>query len=122
MTEINPNKGLPIQPNVTPKETTKPADVPPVANQTQEPAKEMTQKDLGNDPAAAIGQSQIQVKATDSLENDLKQLEENPELVKKSMDIGEKAEKAQLAQGKTSAQAYFTGINVAKAFADEFAK
>ncbi len=121
MTEINPNKGLPIQPNVTPKET-KPAEQPPAVNQIQDPPKEMTQKDLGNDPAAAIGQSQIQVKAADSIENDLKMLEENPELVKKSMAVGEKAEKEQLAKGQPSAQAYFTGINISKAFADEFAK
>lgn len=118
MTEINTNKGLPIQAGVTPKETkpteaAKPAPAP-------EPAKEMTQKDLGNDPAAAIGQSQIQVKAVDSLENDLKTLLENPELVKKSLAIGEKAEEIYKAEGV--ADPHLKALNVAKAFADEFAK
>lgn len=121
MTEINPNKGLPIQPNVTPKEP-KHVETPAMPAQNADQPKEMTQKDLGNVPAAAIGQSQIQVKAADSLENDLKLLAENPELVKKSMAVGEKAEKEQLAEGKEPAQAYFTGLNVSKAFVDEFAK
>ncbi len=118
MTEINTNAGLPIQPNVTPKEP-KPAEAAkpaPVA----EPAKEMTQKDLGNDPAAAIGQSQIQVKAVDSLENDLKTLLDNPELVKKSLAIGEKAEEIYKAEGVEDP--HLKALNVAKAFADEFAK
>ena len=121
MTEINPNTGVSIQPSVAPKET-KQADNTAIPNPSPEPAKEMTQKDLGNVPAASIGQSQVQVKAADSLENDLKNLNESPELVKKSMEIGEAAEKDKLAKGEDPAKAYFTGVNVSKAFIDEFAK
>ena len=117
MTEINANAGLPIQPGVSPKET-KPAEAAKAV--PAEPVKEMTQKDLGNVPAAAIGQSQIQVKAVDSLENDLKTLLDNPELVKKSLVIGEKAEAIYKADGVEDA--HLKALNVAKAFADEFAK
>ena len=115
MTEINPNKGVPIPANVTSKET---KVVENVAPQSQEQTKEMTQKDLGNVPAAAIGQSQVV--AADSLENDLKLLLENPALVKKSLTIGEKAEEIFKSEGVEDA--HLKALNVAKAFADEFAK
>jgi len=115
MTEINPNQGLPIQPNVPVKETksTEPAAVP-----ATEPVKEMTQKDLGNVPAASIGQSQVI--AADSLENDLKLLLANPDLVQKALIVGEKAEEIYTKDGV--ADAHLKALNVAKTFADEFSK
>lgn len=59
-------------------------EVPQEAQPIQQPqdTKEMDIKDLGKIPAASLGQSQI---ATDSIENDLKFLEKNPQLAKELM-------------------------------------
>ena len=115
MTKINPNQGVSIQPNVQPKEV-KPAEQPAPA--PTEPVKEMTQKDLGNVPAASIGQSQVI--AADSIENDLKLMLSNPELVQKALVIGEKAEEIYSQEGVQDA--HLKALNVAKTFADEFSK
>lgn len=117
MTEINPQKGLPVQSSVTRKETKQQEAT--LQMSVEQPAKEMTQKDLGNVPAAAIGQSQVQVIPPDSLEEDLKTFAANPELVKKSLAVGEKAEENFKKLGIEEAN--LKALNVEKAFIEEFA-
>ena len=117
MTEINPQNGMPIQSSVTRNETKQKENT--VQQPIEQPVKEMTQKDLGNVPAAAIGQSQVQVIPPDSLGEDLKTFAANPELVRKSLAVGEKAEENFKKRGVEEAN--LKALNVEKAFTDEFA-
>ena len=116
MTEINPQNGLPVQSSITRKETTQKENT---QQPIEHPVKEMTQKDLGNVPAAAVGLSQVQVIPPDSLEEDLKTFAANSELVRKSLAVGEKAEENFKTRGIEEAN--LKALNVEKAFIEEFA-
>ncbi len=114
MTEINPN----LNPVPQMKATGENASSQPAQSDVKVSEQQMNEYSLANMPQATIGQSQVHFAG--NINADVQQFMNNPQLCAQAMEIGDLAETKYQAQG--DAEAPLKALNVAQAYADEFAK